>query len=289
MARTLAAGAATRLEEARDRVPAVDAAWMAWQRDRGLASSLLAGAIAYRLFVWLLPFALLLAAALGFLNAAGEARAEASADDLGFSRYITTTVGDAAQQAEQGRWLILTIGLFALFTTGVAGAKALRAIHFLCWEEVPTKLRRPPVAVLALAGIVLLGAGVTGLAHQARERSSGLGLVVTVAVFVGYALLWLLTSSLLPHGDSPWTALIPGALLFAAGAQALHLFTVYYLLGKIESSSELYGGLGAAAAILLWLYLMGRIIVGAAVLDVVLWRRRSSEAPSAEPEGLLAR
>jgi uncharacterized BrkB/YihY/UPF0761 family membrane protein len=79
----------------------------------------------------------------------------------------------------------------------------------------------------------------------------------------------------LPHArDAGWRDLLPGALLLAAGAQVLHLVTVFYLAGRIESASELYGALGSASAVLLWLYLIGRLVVGSAVLNATLWERR---------------
>jgi uncharacterized BrkB/YihY/UPF0761 family membrane protein len=43
---------------------------------------------------------------------------------------------------------------------------------------------------------------------------------------------------------------------------------------RIESASELYGALGAASAVLLWLYLIGRLVVASAVLNATLWERR---------------
>ena len=42
--------------------------------------------------------------------------------------------------------------------------------------------------------------------------------------------------------------------------------------------SELYGALGAAASVLLWLYLIGRLVVGSAVLNATLWERNRSPA-----------
>ena len=49
--------------------------------------------------------------------------------------------------------------------------------------------------------------------------------------------------------------------------------TVFYLSEEVTKSSALYGGLGAAATILLWLYLIGRLMVGSAVLNATLWER----------------
>jgi hypothetical protein len=45
----------------------------------------------------------------------------------------------------------------------------------------------------------------------------------------------------------PWTAFIPGAVLFGIAAEAIHLFTVYFLADKLASAESYYGALGLAA------------------------------------------
>jgi uncharacterized BrkB/YihY/UPF0761 family membrane protein len=42
----------------------------------------------------------------------------------------------------------------------------------------------------------------------------------------------------------------------------------------IDERQDSYGALGAAAALLFSMYLTGRLIVGAAVLNATIWRRR---------------
>ena len=119
----------------------------------------------------------------------------------------------------------------------------------------------------------------TAAAAWLRDQSQGPGVVVSLAVVAIYGALWLVASLRLPHADCPWTALVPGAVLFSAGAQVLHLVTVYYLTDKLHSSSELYGALGAAAAVLLWLFLIGRLIVASALLNATLWERSRPREP----------
>ena len=69
--------------------------------------------------------------------------------------------------------------------------------------------------------------------------------------------------------------MLPGALLFGIGVQALHIVTVVWIARSLESKSETYGALGAALTILLWAYLLGRLITASAALNVVLWGDRS--------------
>src|SRR5262245_51154181 len=52
---------------ARPRIPALDAAFEVGERDRDVAGGLLAGAVAFRLFLWLVPFAVVAVTVLGLL------------------------------------------------------------------------------------------------------------------------------------------------------------------------------------------------------------------------------
>jgi uncharacterized BrkB/YihY/UPF0761 family membrane protein len=77
-------------------------------------------------------------------------------------------------------------------------------------------------------------------------------------------------------------------VLVALGGQAIHLAVVLYLAPKLGRSSELYGALGAATVILLWLYLVARLLVAAAFLNAALWGSRNAAtsgrpAPSTAP------
>jgi uncharacterized BrkB/YihY/UPF0761 family membrane protein len=96
---------------------------------------------------------------------------------------------------------------------------------------------------------------------------------------VPFSCLWLAVSLLLPRDRrAPWTALIPGALLVGITVCAAHLASVYLLAHRVQRASELYGSLGIAAALLAWLYLVGRLMVGSAMLNATLWDRRQARA-----------
>jgi uncharacterized BrkB/YihY/UPF0761 family membrane protein len=82
----------------------------------------------------------------------------------------------------------------------------------------------------------------------------------------------------LPHPDEvTWKELIPGAVLVGIGIEVLQLATVVYFTRSIESKSSTYGAIGAALAILLWAYLLGRVIVSGAMLNAVLWEQKQAE------------
>jgi uncharacterized BrkB/YihY/UPF0761 family membrane protein len=78
--------------------------------------------------------------------------------------------------------------------------------------------------------------------------------------------------------------LAPGAALFAIGVEVLQIVTVVWFPHYLASKSEVYGAIGIAIVLLLWAYLVGRIITLAAVLNAALWARFGPE--SAHPIAL---
>lgn len=80
----------------------------------------------------------------------------------------------------------------------------------------------------------------------------------------------------LPHAPVPARALIPGALLMAIGADVLHLLTTYWIGHLVARKTHTYGSVGIALAVLLWVYILGRIIVASGGLNAALWYRRQN-------------
>lgn len=277
------------LERVRPRYSAVDAGLELWDRDRSKAATLLAGALVYRMFVWLLPVALLITSLLGFLDDAGESSPEDVARSVGVGGYLVSVVGTAADQAESSRWFTLILALVGMALAGSGAVRALRLSHALVWEQELPRLKRRWVGPLALLGVTVACVVLAWASWKARAASPGLGLGAVLVTSLGFAALWLVASWLLPHADAPWWALVPGALLGAAGVLAMHLVTVYYLAGKIESASEMYGSLGAAAAVLLWLSIFARLVIVGAGLNATLWQRRARRRSGGSHPGDITR
>ncbi len=85
------------------------------------------------------------------------------------------------------------------------------------------------------------------------------------------AAVWLWVSQLLPHREGVhWTAFVPGAILVGAGFAILQLITVNWIGPKLNHESALYGSLGVAFVVLGWLYVLGRLLVTAPVLNVAM-------------------
>jgi len=282
-ARRVGPAALAWVEDARPRFRAVDAAWELWDRDRQKAATLLAGALVYRLFVWLLPVSLLAVSMLGFLADTGKQAPEDLARHSGVGAYMIGIVASAADQARASRWFTLALALFGIALAGGSTVRALRLSHALVWDTALPRLKRSAVAVAVLLGVTVLAGVLAAASWKARAINPGLGIGSTVATAALFAGLWLLASWLLPHGDAPWWALVPGAIVGGAGVLGMHLFTVYYLASKIASASQMYGSLGAAAAVLLWLSVFARLLIVGAGLNATLWRRRVERRARTRP------
>jgi hypothetical protein len=185
-----------------------------------VAGSLLASAMAYRLFLWLLPLALLVSAGLGFLSDTSGGT-DGVSQDLGVSGYIRSMVADASDQAHQSRWWLLIVALGALASAGSGGFRALTALHQLAWHRPISSTGNLVTGVLGFLFFTVAAIGAALVARWTRAQSSGVlvsGAVVTVVMF---GALWWVASSRLPHGDATWRALWPGALLVGVSVQAL--------------------------------------------------------------------
>jgi uncharacterized BrkB/YihY/UPF0761 family membrane protein len=267
-------------EDARERSPLVALGFDVYERDRRHLGGLLSGALAYRFFLWLLPFTLLFVGALGAVTAAvGETPDELS-DDLGLQGTLADLMRDAAEQ--RGWWIALIIGLFGTAYAGLGAVRSLRIAHAAAWGVRPERAARPAAGSAWLFVVVVLALAATAFATYLRERSGLVGGLVTVAgLWVLYFVIALRLSEVLPHRDVSRRALVPGAVLVAVGVQGLHLFTAYYLAGSADRATSVYGAIGAALVILLWLFIMARLIIGGAVLNAELAarRERSRRAP----------
>ena len=263
---------------ANEHVPGAPLVDRALQRERLAAAGLLAGGLAYRLFFWLVPLGLVFAAALSFWVDEDRAGLEEAASDFGIGGAATDAAMDAIAQQEHARWYFLLAGvvLLAWFSLGVV--RALVVTHSIAWSLPPQKPRRPIAAGLGFSGVVVALIVVSTSTQLLREQLGGIGVLLTLSLFVLYvaALVWAMEK--LPHRCTSWRHLLPGALLVALGAQALHLVVVLYLAPKLGRSSELYGTLGTATVILLWLYLVARLVVAAAFFNAALWDEREEQA-----------
>jgi uncharacterized BrkB/YihY/UPF0761 family membrane protein len=256
-----------RVISSRGRYHQLDMALRTWERDVEAGGSLMAAALAFRLFLWTLPATVFLVGLLGFT--VDDTVVEAN----GIRGYTLATVEQAATQAHQSRWVLTIVGGLLLVGVSYTLTKTVIVATALIWGQPSRSLHRPVRAIGTMLAAITLAVGLAALGSWLRGVSPGIGLAATIGTAGLWTLLWWLLSYLLPHGDDlPWWGLLPGAVFLGAGTQLLHLATVYYFGAKLSSASQLYGSLGTAATILIWAYVVSRLVLASASINVAAVR-----------------
>jgi uncharacterized BrkB/YihY/UPF0761 family membrane protein len=264
---------AERGEEERRRHASIDAVYETIDRDAEVGGGIIAGALAYRLFLWLLPAALVAVAGLGVAADAASDSPQQAATSIGLAGLVSTSVAGAANG--KARWYALIVGIPLLIYVTRSVLRVLIGAHRLVWSDIRARAPKPKfgaamLLLLALVALILL----SGIASAIRAHAPGWGVVGTILMMVPYAGIWLLVTRRLPHRDAPWTALLPGAVMFGVGAELLHIVLAYVIGPYAIAKQGTYGALGAAAVLLFALFLISRLMVAAAILNATLWERR---------------
>ena len=266
---------ADRAQTERRRHGSVDAVFEMVDRDGEVGGGILAGALAYRLFIWLLPLALVAVVGLGAAADATSKSPEDAAKSVGLGTLVSSSVASTA--SDSSRWYALIVGIPILVWTTRSLLRALIGAHRLVWTDVRSAVPKPTIAASVRLLVLLVACFLlVGLDTTVRHGSFLLGLILTLLIALPYAGIWMLISMRLPHRDAPWQALVPGALLFGLGVEALHVFAAYFLGPYSIEKQGTYGALGVSAVLLLGLYLLSRLVVFTAVVNATLWARHTA-------------
>jgi uncharacterized BrkB/YihY/UPF0761 family membrane protein len=264
---------------ARLRHASVDLGFTVIERDADLGGGLLAGALAYRLFVLLLPTAVLLVSGLGLYAGATEKSPGQVAEEAGLNGLIAHEVASAA--SSRGRVLVFVLMIPAVLYATATLYRSLAKVHALVWKGSARGVRTTWNGVGVLLGAFALQFAAAETVGWIR-RTDQLGGVAALAVYlllVGGA--WLVVSNELPHPNATWLALVPGSALFGAGLMFVNVFNVYVTTRLVEGRADTYGALGIAAALLFSLVLVGRLMIVSAELNALLDERRHRRIQSA--------
>ncbi len=245
------------------------------RRDHQIGGTLLAAALAFRIFIWLLPCTLLLSAVIGF-TPPGDGSAGDVAQRAGLSPLLSSLLEQVAGQARGARYITALIGLALLAVAGATLARALDGVRVRAWGPYGRRGVRPALlrtaAYTGLLLVVILANAGFGILRAATATPDVVLSAAGLAVFVVIGVLLLGPD--LPH----WRAAVPGAVLFAVGVELLRLVSTYYLPDRFDRATQLYGALGLAATVLIWLTLLARLVVFGHVLNAVLWGRGHATA-----------
>jgi uncharacterized BrkB/YihY/UPF0761 family membrane protein len=258
--------------------PVAEIGWRTLRRDASIGGSVLGAALAYRIFVWLLPFALAVVFALALVVDQTDGNIGEAVRDAGLTGFVASSVADAAEGTHG--WAValgLVAALFVLAYQSSALLRAIRAITALAWHLPVTRVPSPARSSLLFLGWLVAFIVLAGSAAPIRRALVfPLDLLVNLVAYgLGLTVLWLLLSwFLLPHDAEHWYELAPGAIAVGAGVAAIGLFNTLILFPWLSDREETYGVLGVAAGLLFGFFLIGRTMELAAALNATLVEQR---------------
>ena len=247
------------------------------ETERDLGGGLIAGGVAFRIFLWLVPFGLVVASLFSFWSEYDQGGLERASRELGAGAAAAEAAAEALEASDRNRLLVLVFALGALAWFTLGALRALNLAHALAWQLKPPKIRRPLHAFAVFNGLFVLyalsSAGLAWLREQLGTPAL-LGALVSLAVSTAIvaAAMWFL-----PRRATRIEELLPGALLVAAGGVLVNVAVVFYFAPRLGRSEETYGAFGAAATMLIWLYVLSRLVTVAAFLNSTLWLRRHDQ------------
>jgi uncharacterized BrkB/YihY/UPF0761 family membrane protein len=246
------------------------------ETESRLGGALIEAGVAFRFFLWLVPFGLVVAALLSVWSNVDADALEDEARRFGITAAAAHAGARALENGDRNITLALMFGVAGLFWFTLGAIRALVLAHSLAWGVTPTRIRRPLHAFAAFNGLFLVAvvasSGVAWLRAQLGAQAL-LGSLLSAVLMIGVALvaMWLL-----PHGEARWHHLLPGAALVGVGYQILTVVVLFYFAPRLGRAEETYGAFGTAATLLVWLYVIARLVIGAAFLNAVLYHRRTA-------------
>jgi uncharacterized BrkB/YihY/UPF0761 family membrane protein len=246
--------------------PLAEMGWRIFRRDQSIAGSVMASALAYRLFIWILPLALLLVAGLGpVADAIGGDPAD-YVEDAGLPSYVAESVGAATDGLTPlGLVAVLVSTSVVLLYETYVLLRALRAVSAFSWGVPVRSLRHPVPATLTLLGLLVGLLAVGALTGRIADAAGGLpfGWILAIVSLTAAPILFVLMFVMvLPH----------------VMVGAIHLFNALILYPWVGHKEATYGALGVAAGIMLSLFVTSRALVVATALNAVLQDDRRAAA-----------
>jgi len=257
-----------RVEAARAGHASLDFGFRFLERDSAIAGGLLAGALAYRLFVLLLPTALLLVSGVGLYAGAVDQSPSEVVKDAGLHGLIASQV--AATASSSARELVFILMVPVVLYETVKLYRAIAVVHAIVWHGSGRGARVTKKGVGLFGAALLLNLVAVEIVGWERRTDQLGGLAALLVYVVLFGGAWLVVSTELPHRDVRLPALLPGALVMGAGLLVINVFNVYVTTRLVEDRANTYGALGIAAALLFSLVLVGRLVVVSAELNAEL-------------------
>lgn len=231
----------------------------------------LASAVTLTAFVSLFPLLLAVIGVVGLLSAGADDLAGQVVRRIGLTGDAARLLRETFATAEESGRAASVVGLLGLLWTGLGLVAAFQFAFDAVWQISGRGIKDKLFGLVWLAGAGLIFV-TSFVATTALRWLPGPSWPVGVSLTFGVGVaLWLWTFRALTNRDVGWRAFLPGAVLAAVGLEVLKVVGAVYVPRVVGSSSALYGSIGVVFAILAWLLIFGRLVLYAAVLNVVRW------------------
>jgi uncharacterized BrkB/YihY/UPF0761 family membrane protein len=256
--------------------PLIDVGLRLHERDRAAAGGVTGSAVAFRLFLFFVPFLLFVVGVLGFVASILSGRS--AVNTTGVTGRLAEQIEFAFSQPNSTRWLAMLAGLLGIFSSGRLLARVLVVASSLAWQ-MPLQRRSGVRIVGIVVGTAVAVATLAVLTNRVRQ-SAGVATATLsfVPVAVIYAVAWGLLSLVLPRATTDPTAVLPGAAVFGITLATMEAVTQLYLPGRFAHASALYGSVGVTVVTLGWFFILGRAVVLSMTINAVVYERFGSIA-----------
>jgi membrane protein len=241
------------------------------KRYSELNGNYLAASVTLSSFLSLFPLLLFAIAVLGFVAADAPNLGRDVVDELGLEGDAARAITTAVDTARDSRRAASIVGIVGLLWSGLGLVAAFQYAINAAWQASGRGWRDKLTGLLWLGGATLLFLTSFATSTVIRWLPGFLAPLTTLAGLSVNFGLWLWTFKILSTREVGWKALVPGAVVGALGFEALKAVGAFYVPGAVSSASALYGTLGVVFATLAWLLFFGRLVVYAAVVNVVRW------------------
>ena len=139
---------------------------------------------------------------------------------------------------------------------GRSAAGAVRLISQIAWEQPRVAKTSRVLPALVFTGVMVV-ATLGSYVGQRLLRGGPLATVATWLLMLAITFaLATVAMVLLPRAGRPWLVVLPGAALFTLVVRGMVLASDLYFADHLARMDDLYGSLGIAIVMLLWLYLL---------------------------------
>lgn len=283
--------AVSRVDELQQRSPVLAFLVAVNQKYGGDNGGTLATVLTYNAFLALFPLLLVLVTVLGIV-AGGSSSLSHRVLDSALAQFpvIGTQLRSNIHALHRDSAVSMAVGLVGLVWGSLGAAQAGQYAMAEVWNipkrERPGFLPRLLRSAGLLLGLAVFLAASTALSSLAAGAGS-LGLPGEVASGAGSWIvnvgLMAMAFRVLTPRTVPTRQLLPGIVVAGIGWSVLQSAGAFIIDRDLRGSSDVYGFFAIVLGALAWLYLTMRIVVYAAEVNVVWYRRLWPRALSAPP------